>query len=281
MNKYLKAAAKAWAGATLDIKKFADAYMSAIERFGDAAEERFMAAFPMFGKREWNRLSLIGDGKLLPQFFFKSDFFVNKLLRLNDMRVQKALVGASGDGTIRIDRGNGPEKARLSDLTRREDKSLMMLLSEENEKLSACELRSKFKTMIAKINKSNRRPRPAWEIREASGNVVVHFNRACSLGVRELEDVLEAAKRRESKGNAKKTSRTSREMLRDLVKAVKELEDMRDAEWGFADERGHDSAFWTDKDERQHQWILDSIQACREEVQALAREATGDSKLEI
>ena len=95
MEKYLKIAARAWAGATLNIKKFADAYVEAVGKFRDEAMERFSAAYPMFGKREWRRLGQIGAGSLLPQFFFKSDFFVGKLLNMtSSLRIQKALVQA-------------------------------------------------------------------------------------------------------------------------------------------------------------------------------------------
>ena len=277
MNKYLNAAAKAWAGATLNIKKFADVYVGAIEEFGEDAAERFGSTFPMFGDREWKRLVLIGNGELLPHFFFKSDFFVNKLLRLNNMRIQRALVGASNDGMIRVDRGNGPEKVRLSDLTKSEDKALMMLLSEENEKLSSDDLRNKFRSLISRINKSNRRQKPAWEIREEGGKTVARFNRACSLDIHELEDVLDAVKRRDASGG---TERKRRDVLDELVKAVKELNDMRDVERDFAEEH-NGSQLWTEKDERRYQWILDSVQACREEVQRLARKATGNKRLEI
>ena len=279
MKKYLSLAAKAWAKATLNIQKFANAYVEAVGEFREAATEEFKFAFPMFGEREWRRLTLIGNGELLPQFFFKSDFFVGKLLKMNSsMRIQKALVGASNDGRIRVDRGNGPEKVTLSDLTSREDKALVMLLSEENEKLSPGDLRSKFRMLVAKINKSNRHSSPVWELRVVKGRTVAHFNRACNMEREDLEDVLSAVKRgHECVG----PTRPSSEILAELVKAVKELNDMRDVEWDFAEECGHDSSMWTDKDESRHEWIINSIQAYRENVQRLAREATGDKDFEI
>jgi hypothetical protein len=188
MKRYLNIAAKAWAKATLNIKKFADAYVSAVREFGEDAVEQFGVAYPMFGEREWKRLMLIGNGELMPQFFFKSDFFVGKLLKLNSsMRIQKALVGASNDGRIRIDRGNGPEKVAIADLTAKEDRALVMLLSEENEKLSPEDLKCKFRTLVAKVNKSNRNKRPAWEIRIVGGRPVAHFNRACNMDVFDLK----------------------------------------------------------------------------------------------
>jgi hypothetical protein len=197
MKKYLNAAAKAWAGATLNIKKFADAYVEAVEKFGDEAMEKFSAAYPMFGEREWKRLGKIGTGQLLPHFFFKSDFFVGKLLNLNNsMRFQKALVGASNDGRIRVDRGSGPEKVAISDLTKGEERALALLLSEECEKMDPDELRSRYRFLVAKINRSNVIKTPAWEVRNVRGRTVAHFNRACNLDETELEEVLNAVRAR-------------------------------------------------------------------------------------
>lgn len=279
MKKYLSLAAKAWARATLNIQKFANAYVEAVGKFGEVATEEFKFTFPMFGEREWRRLTLIGNGELLPQFFFKSDFFVGKLLKMNSsMRIQKALVGASNDGRIRVDRGNGPEKVALADLTAKEDKALVMLLSEENEKLSPEDLKCKFRTLVAKINKSNRHSSPVWELRVVKGRTVAHFNRACNMERKDLEDVLSAVKRGHK---CVGPMRPSGEILAEFVKAVKEFNDMRDAEWEFAGEHGTDSTYWTDKEDKEHQWIIDSIQAYRENVQRLAREATGDKDLEI
>ena len=155
MKKYLNLAAKAWAKATLNIHKFANAYVDAVCEFGEDAIEQFKVAYPMFGECEWKRLEMIGYGELLPQFFFKSDYFVGRLLKLNSsMRIQKALVGASNDGRIRVDRGNGPENVSLDDLTAKGDRALVMLLSEENEKLSPEDLKCKFRTLVTKVNKS-------------------------------------------------------------------------------------------------------------------------------
>jgi len=271
MNKYLKIAAKAWAKATLDIKKFADAYVEAVCEFGDEAVEKFKVAFPMFGEREWRRLTLIGNGELLPQFFFKSDFFVGKLLKLNSsMRIQKALVGASNDGRIRVDRGNGPENVALADLTAKEDKALVMLLSEENEKLSPAELKNKFRVLVSKVNKSGKCRKPAWELRIIRNRKVAHFNRACTMEREDIEDVLKAIK-----GRARVChGRPSREILDELIEAVRCLNSMRDEEWRFVDKYGIDSSFWSDSQEEYHHEILDSIQKNFENVERLVCEAT-------
>ena len=271
MEKYLKMAAKAWAKATLNIKKFADAYVEAVGKFGDEAMERFSAAYPMFGEREWRRLGQIGDGRLLPQFFFKSDFFVGKLLNLNSsMRIQKALVGASNDGLIRVDRGNGPEKVKLADLTRKEDKALIMLLSEENEKLTPEELKLKYRTLVAKINKSNVVHRPAWEIVTVGDVKVARFNRSCSMSLREIDEI-----RKRLSGS----ERTAEDILKDLAEAVVRLGSLRDEEWEFADRHGMDDMFWDEEISREHDELLDDIMKARELTTKLVREATGDNKL--
>ena len=278
MKKFLNLAAKAWAKATLNIQKFANAYVDAVSEFGDEAIEKFMVAFPMFGEREWRRLTLIGNGELLPQFFFKSDFFVGKLLKLNSsMRIQKALVGASNDGRIRIDRGNGPEKVSIADLTAKEDKALVMLLSEENEKLTPSELKNKFRLLVAKINKSNRRGRPAWELRTVNGRSVARFNRACSMERSDLEDVLRSVK----KGRCVGATRPSREILDELSRTIISLEGLRDSEWDFVEKNGHDSAFWSDEAEQEHDEILASIQNYRDAASRLVREATGDDSIRV
>lgn len=278
MKKFLNLAAKAWAKATLNIQKFANAYVEAVREFGDEAIEKFMVAFPMFGEREWRRLTLIGNGELLPQFFFKSDFFVGKLLKLNSsMRIQKALVGASNDGRIRVDRGNGPEKVALADLTAKEDKALVMLLSEENEKLTPSELKNKFRLLVAKINKSNRSGRPAWELRTVNGRSVARFNRACSMERSDLEDVLRSVK----KGRCVGATRPSREILDELSKTIISLEGLRDSEWDFVDKNGHDPAFWSGEADEEHDEILASIQNYRDAVSRLVQEATGDDSIRV
>ena len=155
INEFLWKAARAWSGATLNIQKFDDAYRHAISRFGDEAIRRFRASYPMFGDREWRRIGAIADGRLLPHFMFKSDAFVVKLLNMPDSkRIQRVLVGASTDGKLRVDRGNGPERVSLSELTKKEERALVMLLSEENEELSEDELVTKFKGLVRAVNKS-------------------------------------------------------------------------------------------------------------------------------
>lgn len=279
MKKYLILAAKAWAKATLNIQKFADAYVEAVGKFGDVAAEEFKFEFPMFGEREWRRLTLIGNGELLPQFFFKSDFFVGKLLNLNgSMRFQKALVGASNDGKLRVDRGNGPENVTLADLTKKEEKALVLLLSEENEKLSPTELREKFRTLVAKINKSNTRRKAAWEIRDdANGRRVVRFNRACNMSLSDMKVAINGLKRWSGVGAP---ARPSDEILKEMVDAIIELEALRDEEWDFEERNGHRDS-WSDETCNDHEKLLDDIHNARVKVRNLAREATGNMELDV
>lgn len=278
MERFINRAAKAWANATLNIQKFANAYVEAVGKFGEVATEEFKFTFPMFGEREWRRLTLIGNGELLPQFFFKSDFFVGKLLKMNSsMRIQKALVGASNDGRIRVDRGNGPEKATLADLTKKEEKALILLLSEENEKLSPEELKLKYKMLLAKINKSNRKSLPAWSIRAISGRTVAHFNRACNLSQEDLKNVQKSIRY----GHCIGPCRPYFEILSDMIEKVRELNSLRDDEWSFEEKHGPNRDFWSEEEENDHQGLLDEIQAARDAVQRLAREATGDDTITI
>lgn len=279
MKDYLKKAAKAWASAILNVKKFADSYVEAVFEYGAPAMDAFKSAYPMFGDREWTRLTLIGNGELLPQFFFKSDFFVNKLLNLNgSMRFQKALVGASNDGRIRVDRGNGPEKVELSDLTKGEEKALALLFSEENERLSKCELRTKFKMLISKINKSGMKHKPAWEFRIVGGRTVAHFNRSCNLDEGDLEYALRTVRRGNDVACA---GRPSSEIVKELVDAVCELESLRDDEWDFETENGPNRECWPAEAYDAHDKLLGEIQVARDRVKKLCREATGNDKLEV
>ena len=232
----------------------------------------------MFGDREWGRLNLIGNGELLPQFFFKSDFFVGRLLNLNgSMRFQKALVGASNDGRIRVDRGNGPEKVSLSDLTKGEEKALAMLFSEENEKLGRDERNTKFKMLISKINKSNKRHRPAYVIRTVNGRTVAHFNRACNMDEDDLKTALTAVRN----GKELFFERTNAEKINELIDAIVELESLRDEEWDFEERNGPNRDCWDDDVCEAHDKLLDEIQAARDRVKKLCRDVTGNEKLEV
>lgn len=161
IKDFLKSAASAFARATLNIQKFAECYVEARRYFIDREDEvmeAFRVAYPMFGEREWKRFWMIGNYILLPQFMFKSDSFVCKLLRLKDhMKWQQALVSASEDGTLRVDRGKGPEKVKLSELTKKEEKVLAMLLSENDSKKSPEDLIATFGGIMRKINKTKKK----------------------------------------------------------------------------------------------------------------------------
>ena len=256
LRRYLDQAAKAWAKATLNIKRFADAYAGAVTEFDEEAREAFAAAYPMFGPREWKRLLLIAEGKLLPHFMFKSDSFVCKLLKMN-VNWQKALVSMNGDGKLRVDRGRGPELVSLNELTRSEEKALAMLLNETDEKLSQCDIIHKFRNMVIHVNKQHKFSKSTWKIVVSNGRVVAKFVRNCTMDERDLKDAL-AAMKNSKRGYMK---RSCHDILMDLVKAVQKLEAARDAE----------SDMHTDG----------KVLKLREKVNTLAKEATGDDGFEV
>lgn len=75
--------------------------------------------------------------------------------------------------------------------------------------------------------------------------------------------------------NRLNASRTSREILDDLIKAVKDLNDIRDKEWDFFDRHGISGLKWRSDDVKEHDRILESIIERRKKVNDLAREASG------
>ena len=75
--------------------------------------------------------------------------------------------------------------------------------------------------------------------------------------------------------------RRPREILDDLVEAVRRLESLRDDEWDFADRHGIDGMFWDEDVSSEHDELLDDIQKARNEATRLVREATGNDKLEV
>lgn len=101
LKQLMKKAADAFNGASLNIKKFADAYVEIDDEYGGETLEAFKAQYPMFGKREWERLGWIGDGFLMPEFFFKSDSFVCKVVKMkNGKAVQQRIIEVSKDETL-------------------------------------------------------------------------------------------------------------------------------------------------------------------------------------
>lgn len=278
IKEHLKIAAKAWAGATLNIQKFADAYVNARQESEDedAVIEAFRAAYPMFGEREWRRLWLIGSYLLLPHFMFKSDSFVGKLLKLkNNWTWQEALVSMSESGNLRVDRGNGPEEVKLSDLTAKEEKILAMLMNESDEKLSPNERLARFGVLLRKVNK-NVAHKEAWQIEKgASGRKYVQFNRACRMDAGELRDILKSLET-----GQKRKGRSASAILNDMVSELVKYSQLRDDERDFEDSHGHRD-MWTRSDDRAHDRLLDSIQKSRIKLTRLVREATGDESIEV
>lgn len=190
MEKFLRIAAQAWNGVSVNVKEFAKAYIASINKYGQQAKNQFALAYPIFGDREWRRIELVGMGILMPQFCFKSGSFINKLIRMDDShRIQKALLSAD----IKVLRDHKWKEVGISDLTKGEEKALAESICDKNKikRLYEC------KRIIARVNNTRMTDRlPAWEIRVVNGTVKVHFNRACDLTIAELENLLRKAKQK-------------------------------------------------------------------------------------
>lgn len=280
MNQYLKNAAKAFAGATLNIQRFANAYVDGLKADKNAAQLAFSAAYPMFGPREWKRFSLVGYRRLLPQFVFKSDAFVGKLLRLSDsMDVQKALVSASKLGLLRVDRGQGPVSVTLDTLTNSEEKALTFLLNAEDSKLKPAQLIAKFRSMVATVNRQTQTWKvPLWEVKTSGARVYVKLNRATTLDRSEIAELLNALDGRV--GKTAKREQSASVLLTRLVDAIVDLEALRDEEWDFEEQNGTRES-WTGKICRAHERLLSRIQRSRSRVNYLVRSATGRDDIDV
>ena len=280
MNKYLKTAAKAWAGATLNIQRFANAYVDGLKADESAAQLAFAAAYPMFGPREWKRFALVGYRRLLPQFVFKSDAFVGKLLRRSDsLDVQNALVSASELGLLRVDRGQGPVSVTLDTLTDSEEKALTFLLNTEDAKLKPAQLIAKFRSMVATVNRQTQTWKvPLWEVKTSGTRVYVKLNRATTLDRSEVAELLDALDGRGEK--TAKREQSASVLLTRLVDAIADLEALRDEEWDFEEQNGIRES-WTGKTCRTHERLLARIQRSRRRVNDLARAAIGSDNLNV
>lgn len=69
--------------------------------------------------------------------------------------------------------------------------------------------------------------------------------------------------------------------VRELIDAVIELETARDDEMMFSGDNGMLGDLWTDLTVKEHDNILARVAVCRDRVQKLARELTGDEELEV
>lgn len=291
IKAFLKSAAKAFAGATLNIQKFANCYVNARLAFQEnegKVIEAFKAAYPMFGPREWRRFWMVGNNILLPQFVFKSDSFVGKLLKLEDhMKWQRALVSASEDGKLMVDRGNGPEKVSLSDLTKKEEKQLAILLNENDAELSPEMLIEKFSGIVRKVNKT-KSSGPAWDIEvvdlpkgvdgldSVNGKLsFVRFRRG-KYGKREIQQILKALKL--NWADKCTTTKSATEMMREMALEIVRLNSLRDDEWDMENEPRD---MWSKKKMLRHEKLLDEIKRSRNALTKMVREATGDVCLNV
>ena len=78
-----------------------------------------------------------------------------------------------------------------------------------------------------------------------------------------------------------KKNRTAEEILKDLCNEIVAFNARRDEEWEFADNHGMDSDYWTESEEKEHEDILSDIQAGRDRIRGLLREATGDEGMDF
>ena len=78
-----------------------------------------------------------------------------------------------------------------------------------------------------------------------------------------------------------KKNRTAEEVLKDLCKEIVAFNARRDEEWEFADKHGMDSDYWTESEKEEHDDILSDIQAGRDRIRGLLREATGDEGMDF
>lgn len=74
--------------------------------------------------------------------------------------------------------------------------------------------------------------------------------------------------------------RTDKEILDDLVAAVREYESLRDDEWNFKDKHGN-SDFWDDWEDKEHDELIEKLAASYGKVKDLIIEATGDASITL
>lgn len=87
-------AGECYGNLVVNIAGLAKAYTVASAKFGREGRRAFRNKFPVFTNSIWRTLENIGNGYLLPQFFFYTDKFTNGILRLdNSMDKQRMLEG--------------------------------------------------------------------------------------------------------------------------------------------------------------------------------------------
>ena len=67
----------------------------------------------------------------------------------------------------------------------------------------------------------------------------------------------------------------------DMAHEIVKYSGLRDDEWDFCDRHGYDSAMWYAEDEKEHEEILNDIQASRAKLQKYARKVLCDNKVTV
>ena len=84
---------------------FCRTYVFCVDKYGDVARSEFAAEFPCFGDREWKRFEMVGTGEMRPEFLFRSDVFVGKLMRRNDSSLlQETILHNTPEGSAEVSR---------------------------------------------------------------------------------------------------------------------------------------------------------------------------------
>lgn len=96
-----------------------------------------------------------------------------------------------------------------------------------------------------------------------------------------FEDWVDGEATPEEASRIRATKRTKEAVVNDLCNAIVEYDRWRDEEWEFADSYGLSDENWTDKDVENHADILDNIRKCRNVVNDLLKEVTGNPHLEL
>lgn len=177
LKKLLKKAADAFNGASLNIQKFAWAYVEIDDNFDQEALDAFKAQYPMFGNREWERLGWVGDGFLMPEFFFKSDSSVCKVVKMKKGQdIQQRIIEVSKDETLtRCDR-----ESKIKALMRKVNKTC------EKHGRSA---RRILADMAEEVVKYSHLRDDEWDFEEKHGQRDMWDDEACEKHDQLLEDI--------------------------------------------------------------------------------------------
>ena len=75
--------------------------------------------------------------------------------------------------------------------------------------------------------------------------------------------------------------RTDKEILTDLIEAVRYYDSLRDDEWSIEEENNYNREMWDGDSIARHDEILSDIETARKRVNDLFFEATGDKTITL